>query len=671
MSESDADRLIARKRQQERRALKLVAGVAVLGVALAAGFVFTHGVGVRIAPEDAAAAASVSIVDGSGFALGHKLYSIGAGDRRVRVSAPGFLPAEVDVRAASAERYVTVTLRERPATLVVESTPASGDSRWFVDGVLHSQGERLTIELSSGLHTVELDNPFFEPVSEQVSLRRGEAHSLTLAPAQIQGTLRVASTPAGASVTVNGEAVGATALALPLTGGVYAVEVTLPGFADVNDEVRLTRDRSTVERSYVLQSNPGFLTFDLSPPDGELLIDGRTVSRGRTRVSVGANVEHVVLFRSPGYTTAKRSVVVRPGQTEHLELALNDDIGSVSVESEPSATVLVNGVAAGTTPLTLNLPAEAQRIELRREGYVTETRSVTPSENSPQLVSVVLETEKAARMSASPARYTNAAGMTMVRFRPGSFEMGAPRSEKGQRANETPRTVSLTKPFYVSQTEVTAQQFALQPGSGGQGRLPKVNVSWSEAAAYCNRLSDREGLTRVYSFSGKRYAGADTRADGYRLLSEAEWEWLARRAGRRAQTRFTWGDEYTVPEGAGNLADESAKGKVEFYIARYTDGFDGLAPVGSFGPDAAGLSDLSGNVAEWVHDHYTVRLSPDATTTDPFGPARGEGHVIKGSSWRSGSVSELRAAYRDSGVAGRDDLGFRVARYVYGAEDAN
>jgi len=122
---------------------------------------------------------------------------------------------------------------------------------------------------------------------------------------------------------------------------------------------------------------------------------------------------------------------------------------------------------------------------------------------------------------------------------------------------------------------------------------------------------------------------------------------------------------------SGNIADENARGQVSRYVPNYTDGHTELAPVGSYKPEKSGLSDLAGNASEWVHDFYSL-VPPDnkIVELDPVGPRDGALHVIKGSNWRSGTITELRAAFRDGMATGRDDLGFRVARYLYGGEYA-
>jgi formylglycine-generating enzyme required for sulfatase activity len=100
-------------------------------------------------------------------------------------------------------------------------------------------------------------------------------------------------------------------------------------------------------------------------------------------------------------------------------------------------------------------------------------------------------------------------------------------------------------------------------------------------------------------------------------------------------------------------------------VPNYDDGYRGPAPVASFVPRPDGFFDIGGNVAEWIHDLYAV-YPGEATreVTDPTGPESGDHHVVRGASWRFGSITELRLSFRDYSRAARDDLGFRVARYA-------
>ena len=101
-------------------------------------------------------------------------------------------------------------------------------------------------------------------------------------------------------------------------------------------------------------------------------------------------------------------------------------------------------------------------------------------------------------------------------------------------------------------------------------------------------------------------------------------------------------------------------------IGNYDDGYVVSAPAGSFAPNGKGIFDLGGNVAEWTNDYYDVVISTGKKVeTDPMGPASGEFHVIRGSSWAHGAVTELRLSFRDYGSKSREDVGFRIARYAY------
>ena len=99
-------------------------------------------------------------------------------------------------------------------------------------------------------------------------------------------------------------------------------------------------------------------------------------------------------------------------------------------------------------------------------------------------------------------------------------------------------------------------------------------------------------------------------------------------------------------------------------LRRYADGHVVSAPVASFSPNRKGLYDLGGNVAEWVHDVYSIPSANGSIAEDPLGPQGGDNYVIRGAGWSHSRIAELRLSYRDYGQAGRDDVGFRLARYA-------
>jgi formylglycine-generating enzyme required for sulfatase activity len=172
-------------------------------------------------------------------------------------------------------------------------------------------------------------------------------------------------------------------------------------------------------------------------------------------------------------------------------------------------------------------------------------------------------------------------------------------------------------------------------------------------------------LKPVYVQKGGRLIAADPVGNGYRLPTEAEWEYCARFNRNRTAIKYSWGNGYPPPANMGNFADVSAKNLITNYLPSYNDRYAVSSPPAKFEKNALGLYDMGGNVAEWCHDNYSIySYSSQKVYNDPMGPKDGKHHVIKGSSWMQAGISELRLSYRDYSDTRRPDLGFRIARYA-------
>jgi formylglycine-generating enzyme required for sulfatase activity len=292
-----------------------------------------------------------------------------------------------------------------------------------------------------------------------------------------------------------------------------------------------------------------------------------------------------------------------------------------------------------------------------------------------QVVEYSLKTAGEARLAGMPLQRATSLGQALVLVNGGRFTMGSPRREPGRRSNETERQVELKRPFYIARHQVTNREFRefrAQHQSGifkdeslDLDRQPVVRVTWQDAAAFCNWLSERDKLPPAYVRRFDKLELADPVTTGYRLPTEAEWEFAARFDGSRAVRKYPWGNDLPVPAKAGNWGDTSAIYLTPVTITGYDDGYRASAPVGSYPSNPLGLHDMGGNVLEWTTDRYSIYVvGPDYQSVDPAGPKSGDNYVIRGAGWLTGKVPELRLAAREAGSAARHDLGFRIARYA-------
>jgi formylglycine-generating enzyme required for sulfatase activity len=295
----------------------------------------------------------------------------------------------------------------------------------------------------------------------------------------------------------------------------------------------------------------------------------------------------------------------------------------------------------------------------------------------------------------------NSLGTTMVLIPPGEFLMGSSdvqiaaalkaatelkidqRTQDRIRDQERPQhRMVLAEPFLLAATEVTIAQFRTfvtetgyrteaevlgtgnssttekaaprdrndftwgSPGFAQQEQAAVSQVSWNDAVVFCNWLSKREKRTLAYRRDAENKWVLDAQSRGYRLPSEAQWE-FACRAGTTTQYHF--GDRHRALSKYGWFNFKSGSNPVRTVGAKLSNEF--------------GLYDMHGNLGEWCQDYYDPKFYGLAESSNPDGPVSGTRRVIRGGDWWTNAV-RCRSAFRGYGdqVTRSDDLGFRLSR---------
>ncbi len=576
------------------------------------------------------------------------------------------------------EQSMTVELgmRKKPGRLLVRVEPP-------VDAVVTvNQGQVGKapfgpIELEPGEHTVRVESDRFLPFSGVVTipgLDLLEELNVQLVPRWADVTIR--SEPAGATILADGEQVGVTPATIELLEGSHEVSLSKDGFSAWDGTVVAMPNMAQTLPLVELQPADARLIVNTIPRGANVTVNGRYRGQSPITLSLAPDVDYEIGLSKAGYGVTTRNLRLASNASESIMVDLSARLGTVTVVVRPEdATVYVDGRARGKGKTTVRLSATPHSIEVKRPGYADWKRTVTPRPGYPQTLTASLRSLEAIAQDLVSQTLKSPAGQTLRRVEPATFTMGASRAEVGRRANEVIVPVTITRPFLIGVHEVTNKEFAAfranhDSGSSVHPSLsadnnPVANVTWDDAVQYCNWLSQKEGRTPAYRSEFGKWVAVYPLTDGYRLPTEAEWVLAMRYAGQRQANKFPWGTKWPPPKESGNFADRSAIELVPSILPAYDDGYASTAPVGSFKPNALGIYDGGGNVAEWVNDYYTVP-TPGITTpiVDPTGPDRGTSHVVRGSSWRHAGQSELRLSYRDFSAEARPDVGFRVVRFA-------
>jgi formylglycine-generating enzyme required for sulfatase activity len=596
------------------------------------------------------------------------------GKHVVRGERDGYVPSQVNISVHDdVPASARLRLTKLPGTLRIDTADVAATVS--IDGVEsgHAPG---VITMPPGTHTIALRAPrYVDYIASIVIEGAGVRQELKATLQPSWGTLQISTVPPGARVSVDGVDSGSAPVVVDAPSGVRQIRISAPNLKTWESSVVLKAGGALNVGPIILGQPDAHLTLRSTPSGAEVTVGG--VHRGHTPIEIDLppGIQHEVVLDSPGYAPWTHSVFSDPGKTISVDARLEGIGGRVSVKGEPDgALLLVDGVEKGRTPQTLQLSAIEHRIEVRKEGWIPYVGTVTPDKGLDRTLQYRLVSEdRSIALSQTAAAIYSQTGYMLRLIPAGTFSMGSERREQGRRPNEGFRRVTLKRPVYFGVTEVTNEEYRrLRPDhvSGFMDRhsmdlddQPVTRVTWNDAVEYCNWLSERDNLPLAYEKKNDTYVLKRPVTIGYRLPTEAEWEYAARYAAPGQFRRFAWGDALPMSNDAGNLAGTETGNSLPASLPGYRDDYPVAAPVGKFKSTPLGLHDLSGNVSEWTDDYYLSYVD-SASVTDPLGPEDGTRHVIRGANWRSATVTELRLAWRDGAEDGSSTIGFRVVRYA-------
>ena len=592
----------------------------------------------------------------------------------VKATAEGYQPLTQRVSVVSqTNQTIAIDLVPLPGKVTVDGLPT---------GTLVMQDNEVLgttpfeIELPAGPITLALSAPRYqagELTAEIVG--RGQEQTLEYSLTPNWGLVTLPTTPTGANVEIDGEITPFTTPGpIEVLAGEHQISVKLPGYERWSDVLYISAQEEIDLPAVNLKLVGGTLAITTTPDNASISINGEYIGTSPLERDLRPNQPMRVQASLFGYQTATRNLTLKTGQQRRLHIEFQPLTSPLSVMTQPEgADVYVDNTLVGQSNAVFDLQAKQIAIRIEKEGFAGYTTNLDIQPDFPQELRVKLLTHDEARLQALQNVRTTSEGQELILLAPATLTLGASRRQPGRRSNEVFRTVELDRLIYLSKFEVTNAEFRRFASGHDSGNFenvtlnketqPVVNLSWLEAAQYCNWLSDKEGFEPFYVIRPGDPVKYNSNSLGYRLPTEAEWAWVARHQGNDEELLlYPWGTEFEPPSNHGNYADRAAQHVIGRVIFNYNDNHTVSAPVGTFAANTKGLHDLGGNVAEWIHNFYEIPQTN--STVSNLGPDSGEYHVIRGSSWMHGTITDLRMTFRDYGIDGRRDVGFRLARFA-------
>ncbi len=579
------------------------------------------------------------------------------GTYKLEVSKPGFVTQSKQIEVSAERAFFEVTLRAQELlTVTIRSTPPDADVT--LDSVAEGKTNTQVFRYP-GNYKLRLSKTGFETIEQNITVKDSGDNTFVYTLQKSTEQLNISLDPPDATLLINNTEHRGNSF--ELAPGRYRIEARKSGFDDLVQQVEIQKGEDS-NISLKLQKSTGQLNISLDPPDATLLINNKEQKGNSFELAQGL---YRIEARKSEFDDLVQQVEIQKGKVSNISLKLNRQKGRLMFTVQPiDAEIILSDGTTWTGAKIISLPVGSFTISATLAGYKDKQHNFVIEKDKDTNLSIILEPQS---VSPAPTTAKGSVSSGMVFVEGGSFTMG--RTKGSGDRNELPKHKVTLDSFYMGKYEVTQSEWQAIMGSNPASRFgvgddyPVYNVSWYAVLKYCNLRSMAEGLTPVYTISGStdpaNWGNIPTtdneiwnavicnwNANGYRMPTEAEWEFAAR--------------------GTTNKPDYLYSGSNDVNAVAWYDGNNlpsGSKPVGTKAPNSLGLYDMSGNVWEWCWDRYGSYSS--SSNSNPTGPASGSYRVIRGGNWYiSANVCRVANRYSYYPNFSSDYFGFRLCRAV-------
>ena len=385
-------------------------------------------------------------------------------------------------------------------------------------------------ELAAGLHEVIVTHPRYQTTTQTINIvGKQTTQTLNISLQPNWADVSVTSSPNGAQIYVDDVLLEiVTPGTVPALAGEREIRVSLHGYKSHRQQIFAQALVPQLLEPIKLIQADAQINVTSNPQGAGITIDGRFQGSTPLQLDLASNRTYKLDLILNGYDTYTRKLNPKQGDQSQLHANLNKQFGEVVFLTEPQGAVLsIDGKKVGLANQTLQLPIRSHEISIALSGHAGYSASIAPKVGLTQEVRVRLLTHAQARLRALTPTISAPNGENLRLFEPFTYTAGASRREPGRRANETLRQIEMSKLFYLSTREVTNAQFRVFASGHDSGKfveaslddddMPVANVSWHDAAAYCNWLSEQANLSTFYEMQFSKVIGTYPKVFDYLL----------------------------------------------------------------------------------------------------------------------------------------------------------